>query len=195
LPSGRSKAGDWIVIGGHERVVRKISVRSTEIETFDRVNVIVPNSMLIAETVKNWTLHNSTGRMTIPVGVHYDSDPEKVRDILLGAAREHPQVLSNPAPFVYFADFGRNSLEFTLYIYLANVNRSLAVRTDLRMAILKSFRKEGIEIPYQQADIHLRDLDWLKQAVRSAGQDGNGSASRRDYKSESEEPDHGDGGH
>jgi potassium efflux system protein len=159
LPSGRSKAGDWIVSGGHERVVRKISVRSIKIETFDLANVIAPNSMLIAETVKNWTLHNSTGQMTIPVGVHYDSDPEKVRDILLEAAREHPQVLSNPAPFVYFADFGRNSLEFTLYIYLANVNRSLAVRTDLRMAILKSFRKEGIEIPYQQADIHLRDLD------------------------------------
>lgn len=183
------KAGDWIVVAGHEGIVRKISVRSTEIETFDRANVIVPNSLLVAETVKNWTLHNSTGRVTVPVGVHYDSDPERVRDILMEAARDHPQVLSNPAPFVYFEDFGRNALNFVLYIYLANVNRSFAVRTDLRIAILKAFRAEGIEIPYQQADIHLHDLDLLAQVVKGADRGKDGPPSRRDYKSESEADD------
>jgi potassium efflux system protein len=183
------KAGDWIVIGGHEGIVRKISVRSTEIETFDRANVIVPNSMLISETVKNWTLHNSTGRMPIPIGVHYDSDPEQVRDILMAAAREHPQVLSNPPPFVYFENFGQSSLDFILFVYLANVNRSFAVRTDLRIAILKAFRQHNIEIPYQQADVHIRHLDWKPTAKDGGG----GPASRRDYKAESGDGDDEDG--
>ncbi len=185
------KAGDWIIVGAHEGIVRKISVRSTEIETFDRANVIVPNSMLITDTVKNWTLHNSTGRMPIPVGVHYDSDPEKVRDILLEVANQHPHVLSNPAPFVFFEDFGDSALNFILFVYLSNVNRSFAVRTDLRIAIVKAFREHGIEIPYPQTDIHLRDLDWIKEELKEwrASRGNGGPAARRDYQSESEEPD------
>jgi small-conductance mechanosensitive channel len=191
------KAGDWIIVGAQEGIVRKISVRSTEIETFDRANVIVPNSMLITEPVKNWTLHNSTGRMPIPVGVHYDSDPEKVRDILLKAAQDHPQVLSVPEPFVFFEDFADSALNFILFVYLANVNRSFAVRTDLRIAILKSFRENGVEIPYPQSDVHLRDLDWVKDLIRerhaASGEKANTASSRRDYKSESGEADDGDG--
>lgn len=184
------KLGDWIIVGGHEGIVRRISVRSTEIETFDRANVIVPNSMLISDMVKNWTLHNSTGRVPVPVNVHFTSDPERVREILLEVARQHPQVLSNPEPVVFFEDFGPSSLNFILFVYLINVNRSFAVRTDLRIAILKAFRNNGIEIPYPQSDVHLRDLDWVKTAIseriaRSA--DGSGM-SVRDYKSESRAP-------
>jgi small-conductance mechanosensitive channel len=183
------KAGDWIIVGTQEGIVRKISVRSTEIETFDRANVIVPNSMLITETVKNWTLHNSTGRMPIPVGVHYDSDPEKVRDVLLKVAQDHPQVLSTPEPFVFFEDFADSALNFILFVYLANVNRSFAVRTDLRIAILKAFRENGVEIPYPQTDVHLRDLDWVKDLIRerraASEKEADAAGSRRDYKSES----------
>jgi len=189
------KAGDWIIAGGHEGIVRKISVRSTEIETFDRANVVVPNSMLISDTVKNWTLHNSTGRMPIPVGVHYDSDPEQVRDILLEVANAHPHVLSNPAPFVYFDDFADSSLNFTLYVYLENVNRSFSARTDLRIAVLKAFREKGVEIPYPQTDVHLRDLDWLKRELRDRGERPKEieKTDRRDYKSESDDADGSEG--
>ncbi len=161
------KAGDWIIAGGHEGIVRKISVRSTEIETFDRANVVVPNSVLISESVKNWTLHNNTGRVTIPIGVHYDSDPELVRDILLEVANENPQIMSNPAPFVYFQDFADNSLNFILYVYLSNISLSLSTRTSLRIEILKAFRKHDIEIPYPQRDIHLSEVEWLKSALES----------------------------
>ncbi len=190
------KLGDWIIVGGHEGIVRRISVRSTEIETFDRANVIVPNSMLISDMVKNWTLHNSTGRVPVPVHVHVGSDPEKVRDILLDVARQHPQVLSNPAPVVLFEDFGPSSLDFILFVYLVNVNRSFAVRTDLRIAILKAFRNNGVEIPYPQSDVHLRDLDWVKTAVseRLARSADGGPMSVRDYKSESQAPGEGDNG-
>jgi potassium efflux system protein len=190
------KLGDWIIVGGHEGIVRRISVRSTEIETFDRANVIVPNSMLISDMVKNWTLHNSTGRVPVPVHVHVASDPEKVRDILLEVARQHPQVLSNPAPVVLFEDFGPSSLDFILFVYLINVNRSFAVRTDLRIAILKAFRNHAVEIPYPQSDVHLRDLDWVKTAVseRLARSADGGPMSVRDYKSESQAPGEGDNG-
>ena len=165
------KAGDWIIAGNHEGIVRKISVRSTEIETIDRANVVVPNSVLISESVKNWTLHNNTGRVTIPIGVHYDSDPELVRDILLEVAKENSQVMSNPAPFVYFENFADNSLNFILYVYLSNINVSLSARTNLRIGILKAFREHGIEIPYPQRDIHLSEVKWLKEALdrRSRG--------------------------
>ncbi len=159
------KVGDWIIVGEEQGFVRKISVRATEIETFDRSNVIVPNSLLISEKVKNWTLHNNTGRVIIPVGVSYDSDPEQVKQTLLDVARQHPQVLTFPEPFVYFEDFADSSLNFQLYAYVLNITQSLSVRTALRIAILKAFREQGIEIPFPQRDVHLRDLDGLKQAL------------------------------
>jgi small-conductance mechanosensitive channel len=110
-----------------------------------------------------------------------------VRDILLRVAGEHPQVLASPEPFVYLDEFGAHALNFTLYVYLANVSRSLAVRTDLRMAILKAFRATGIEIPYPQAEVHLRDLRWVKRMIaeRMAKPQNGGPVSRRDFEAES----------
>jgi len=159
------KVGDWVVIGQDQGFVRKISVRATEIETFDRANVVVPNSVLISEKVQNWTLHNNVGRVQIKVGVAYNSDPERVHEILLEVAREHPQVLTHPEPYVWFSDFGNSSLDFTLFCYALNITRQLGIQTDLRIAILKKFREEGIEIPFPQTDVHFRDLGWLKTAL------------------------------
>ncbi|RIA55824.1 DUF3772 domain-containing protein [Dichotomicrobium thermohalophilum] len=159
------KVGDWVVVGQDQGFVRKISVRSTEIETFDRANVVVPNSVLISEKVQNWTLHNNVGRISIDVGVSYASDPEHVKDILLEVAREHPQILTHPEPYVWFSDFGNSSLDFRLFCYALNITRQLGIQTDLRIAIMKRFREEGIEIPFPQSDVHFRDLDWLKTAL------------------------------
>ena len=159
------KVGDWIVVGEDQGLVHSISVRATVIETFDRSNVIIPNSQLILQTVRNWTLHNNTGRISISVGVPYESDAERVRDILLEAARAHPQVLSTPEPFVLFKDFGDNALQFVLLAYIANVTGHNVVQTDLRFAILKAFRANGIEFPYPQTDVHFSDLGWIKQAI------------------------------
>ena len=159
------KVGDWVVVGGEEGIVKKISVRSTEIETFDRANVLIPNSYFISEKVKNWTLHNYSGRITIAVGVHYRSDPRRVREILLRVAQSHAQVMTNPEPAVYFEDFGADALNFKLYVYVYDITKTLALRTDLRIDIFETFRNEGIEIPYRQTDMHVHGLDWLKGAV------------------------------
>jgi len=159
------KVGDWIVLNDREGIVRRISVRATEIETFDRASVIVPNSELVTASLLNWTHRNSVGRVTIRVGASYEADPEKVLDILREAAERHPDVLSHPAPIASFENFGASSLDFALRIFLADITQSLRIQTEIRVAIYKAFKDQGIEIPYNQSDVHLRDLDGLKTVV------------------------------
>jgi potassium-dependent mechanosensitive channel len=159
------KIGDLVVVGGEEGYVRKISVRSTEIETFDRANVLVPNSYFITEKVKNWTFRNNMGRVVIPVGVAYGSDPRKVKAILLKVAYAHPNVMTAPEPFVDFEDFGASSLNFKLYAYIGDITKAGATRTDLRIAILDAFNEAGIVFPFPQTEITIRDMDWFRAAV------------------------------
>lgn len=152
------KVGDWIVTPSGEGTVKKISVRSTEIETFNRSSIIVPNSELISSTVTNWTHKNKIGRVIVNVGVSYSADPEKVRDILLKCAQEHPLVVSHPEPFVTWQDFGSSSLDFDLRAFLNDISKGLAVRTDLRFAIFKALKEAGVEIPFPQQDVYIKSL-------------------------------------
>lgn len=156
------KVGDWVVVGTDQGYVRKINVRATEIETFERSTVIVPNSNLISGVVKNWMHGNSMGRIAVPVGVAYDSDPDKVREILLTCARQHSKVLAFPAPNVFFMNFGASSLDFELRCFLGNIDYALTVASDLRFEIFKRLKEEGVEIPYPQQDLHIRDFEKLK---------------------------------
>jgi potassium-dependent mechanosensitive channel len=149
------RVGDQIIVKGEEGHVRRISVRATEIETVDRASVIVPNSELITGVVKNLTHTNMMGRVVIKVGVAYDSDPERVRDILLACARAHPLVLQTPEPAVLLAAFGDDALQFEMYCGIANLTRSGSVKSDLHFEILKRFRAAGIVIPFPQREIRL----------------------------------------
>lgn len=159
------KVGDWISVGEYEGHVRRISVRSTEIETFNRSSVIVPNSELISGSVTNRTHRNALGRVEIMVGVSYDSDPEQVKALLEKVTDESTLILKFPAPLVSFDNFGASSLDFTLRAYLADVNKSVSTATDLRMRIFKALKEADIEIPFPQQDVHLRDLDFVKATV------------------------------
>jgi potassium-dependent mechanosensitive channel len=150
------RVGDWVVVGNEQGYVRKISVRSTEIETFDRASVIVPNSDLISGVVKNWTHFNKLGRFSVPVGVSYDSDPAAIRDLLLEIAAAHPLILKTPAPSVFFLEFGDSSLQLDLRGFVADINQGFGVRSDLHFEIFRRFREAGIEIPFPQRDIHIR---------------------------------------
>ncbi len=157
------KVGDWIVLGEQQGNVRRISVRATEIETFDRASLIVPNSELITGRVVNWTHRNSMGRVRLKIGVAYNSDPEQVIAILKACADAHPAVLSAPEPRAVFDNFGDSALEFSLRVYLADISQLLGVQSDLRVAILKALRAADIEIPFNQVDVNLRDLDAVKR--------------------------------
>ena len=134
------KIGDLVVVAGEEGYVRKISIRSTEVETFDHAHVLVPNSYFITEKVKNWTHRNSIRRTSIPVTVDRCNDPREVLAALLQVARENPDVLPSPAPSAALEDFG-DSFQFKLFVYY---DTTRDIQTDLRLAILEAFHKAGI---------------------------------------------------
>ncbi|MBB4303597.1 small-conductance mechanosensitive channel [Rhodobium orientis] len=165
------KVGDWIVVGSEQGFVKRINVRATEIETFDRAAVIVPNSDLISGVVKNWMHNDVTGRIIVPVGVAYGSDPDQVREILMECAREQKMILAYPAPSVFFMNFGDSSLDFELRCYVSDVGYLLGTASDLRYDIYRRFGEAGVEIPFPQRDINLRDMDRLEKLMdkRKAG--------------------------
>lgn len=156
------KVGDRINVAGQAGHVRRISVRSTEIETFDRASVIIPNSELIAGTVVNLTHRNAMGRLTIPVCVSYGADPERVMAVLMEIAENSTLVAKHPAPFVAFDNFGEKGFEFSLFVHVIDVSRSGVTTNELRLAIVKRFREEGFSFPFPQRDLHLREFDGLK---------------------------------
>ncbi|HEY9198228.1 MAG TPA: mechanosensitive ion channel domain-containing protein, partial [Gammaproteobacteria bacterium] len=157
------RTGDWVVVGSTEGYVKKISMRSTQIQTFDRADVIVPNSELISQQVTNWMLHDTRGRIRVPIGVAYGTDPQKVKAVLERVAADHTSVVTDgtvPAPKVLFMGFGDSSLNFELRCFVRNVDDRLQVISDMNYAIEAAFRAEGIEIPFPQRDVHVRN--WPK---------------------------------
>lgn len=152
------KQGDWIEVMGYSGHVRKVSVRSTRIETFDKQDVIIPNADLISGTVTNLTLTNKMGRAIIPVGVAYGTEVQRVREILLEAAQEHRAILRHPAPLALFIRLGDSALEFELRCYLRDVNDRMSVMSELLTTIYEALRAENIEIPFPQRDLHVRTL-------------------------------------
>jgi len=177
------KVGDWVVVGQHQGYVTRISVRATEIETFERASVVIPNSELLSGAVVNWTHRDKYGRVDIRVGVAYGSDTEKVRDILLACAKEHREILTWPAPQVLFKEFGDSALNFQLLGYVVDVENRGQVASDLNFAIDKAFRAAGVEMPFPQRDLTLHNVDELVSAIAGvrAG-DGHGGSSTSSWK-------------
>ena len=150
------KVGDWIVVGAAEGTVRRISVRATEIETFQRQSIIVPNSELINSQVGNWTFKSKSGRVDVPVGIAYGSDVRLAEKILYEIAHEHAMVAKKPEPSVWFVGFGDFSLDFRLRMFLYDINNLVTVESEVRFAILERFEEAGIEIPFPQRNLNLR---------------------------------------
>lgn len=150
------KIGDYIQVGDQEGTVKKISVRSTEIETIHRQSVIVPNATLITDPVVNWMHLDKSCRLDIPIGVDYGTDMELLRSTLLDVAEKQRAVLKSPPPIVHFAGFGDSSLDFELRVFLRDVRERVKSMSELRFAILAALRDAGISIPFPQRDLHIK---------------------------------------
>ncbi len=140
--------------------VVRIAARSTWVRTNDNVVMIIPNSNFINNPVTNWTANDPNVRISLPVGVGYNSDPEKVRSILVAAAEAHPDVLKTPKPDVILTDFGDNSINFKLRVWTAeHAHTPQILKSDLYFALFRRFNEEGIELPFPQRDLHVRSSD------------------------------------
>ena len=163
------KTGDWIEVNGIHGTVRRVNVRSTEIETFDRSAYIVPNADLVSAPVTNYTHKSVLGRLIVQVRCAYGTDPRRVEAILKEASAGHPMILRRPEPMILFRAFGADGMEFEVRAYLRDVNYILFVGSDLHFEIAKRFREEGIEIPFGQRDLWFRNASDLAEALSRAG--------------------------
>ncbi|MBE9137630.1 mechanosensitive ion channel [Nodosilinea sp. LEGE 07088] len=150
------QVGDFVDFGDVSGTVARIGSRSTAIRTIDHVSIIVPNSRFLESEVINWSHDNPVSRIRLPVGVSYSADPQQVKLALLEACKKNQEILSAPAPQVFFKGFGDSALEFQLLVWIAQPNRQFVIKSDLYFAIEASLHQYGIEVPFPQRDLHIR---------------------------------------
>jgi small-conductance mechanosensitive channel len=166
------RVGDWVVVGDEQGYVRRINVRSTEIETFDRATMIVPNQNLITGIVKNWLRGDRVGRIKLALSPHSGVDPEMLRDIMLAAARAQEDVLRIPAPQVMFLGMEASGFKFELWCYVADVEKSSRVRSDLHFDLHRRLSEAGIKMAATSEPaktvLQLPELDKLAAAAAAS---------------------------
>lgn len=150
------KVGDRVNVGGTEGDVVEIKMRSTVIRSLANISIIVPNSEFVSAQVVNWSHGDKKVRISINVGVSYQSDLDTVLRTLREVADEHPDVLKKPEPFVRLMEFGDSSWNMILGAWIADPENFYRVRSELNCAIVRKFRENGVEIPFPQRDLHIR---------------------------------------
>ncbi len=158
--------GDTIEVGQLMGNVKSIGIRSSNVRTFDGAEVIVPNGQLISNEVVNWTLSDQTRRIEVIAGVAYGSDPHKVKELFLQVLSDHPDIIKEPSPQVFFQELGDSSLNFRLLFWTNNFGEWVRIRSDIVFSVHDILKKEGIEIPFPQRDLHIRSLGQQIEIVR-----------------------------
>lgn len=151
------QVGDFVEIGKLQGTVQKISLRSTEVVTLDRIAIIVPNAEFLESQVVNWSHGSPTSRLILPIGVAYGSDCTAVGHALVEACKDYPGILQEPSPKVFFTGFGDSSLNFSLLVWINQPMRQYEIISDLNYRIEAVLRQREIPIPFPQRDLHLRN--------------------------------------
>lgn len=155
------RKGDFIEVGKDKSKVQgtvmEIGLRATVINTYDDIEILIPNGKLINDVVANRLYEQRHYRIRINVGVDYNSNPEQVRDLLISVAKTHPDILEKPAPIVFFEQIKASSFDFRLMGWLDDARLEPRVKSDLHYGVTKAFGEAGINMPFPQLDLHLRD--------------------------------------
>lgn len=152
----RIKVGDVLEIEGTVGTVRQVGIRTSLLVTHNNIELIVPNSKFVSQRVVHWTLTEPHVRFQVEIGVAYGSNVGIVRNLLLECASGHPDVLVDPAPSVFFDDFGDSALIFILNFFTEKSFEEDRIKSDLRFTIEKTLREHSITIPFPQRDIHIK---------------------------------------
>jgi small-conductance mechanosensitive channel len=152
------KVGDRIEVSGITGDVVKISMRATTIITNDNISIIIPNSEFVSSTVINWSYTDRDVRFNFPVGVSYKEDPQNIKKLLLQVANENNGVLKKPRPDVLFSEFADSAMVFNLRVWTREyTDRPGILKSQLYYEIHKKFKENGVEIPFPQRDIHIKE--------------------------------------
>ena len=168
------KAGDWVSVTGFEGFVRRINIRATELETFQRTHVLVPNSIFLQNPVVNRTYSDTSSRLEIKIVVGLGTDVAALETVLREAGLGHPRVLRVPSPIVRFSQITSTGLEFELFVFVARLEDRLVVSNDLNKAILARLIELKIIDPAPIPELRLRGIENLllgqRQPVQSASE-------------------------
>lgn len=152
------RIGDTVTVGNVTGTVSRIQIRATTVTDWDRKDLVVPNKNFITNQLVNWTRTDNITRIVITVGIAYGSDTKLAHQVITDILKTHPLALSDPQPMVFFIGFGDSSLDFEIRLFVKDVINRLPLTHDLHMSIDEEFKKHGIEIPFPQRDIHVRNV-------------------------------------
>lgn len=151
--------------------ITEVGLRTSKVETRDAIGIIVPNSKFINNNIINWSHNRSLTRFIIKVGVAYRNDPRQVEAILLASVEDHTEVAKNPAPTVRIMDFGNSGIMYELLFWTYSAWRIEYIKSEIRFVIFEKFREQGIEIPFNQYDLNLKQgWDEFADRLRRDGQ-------------------------
>jgi len=170
------KPGDVISVtdgAGNEGFgqIRKIGIRAISVITRDRKEYLIPNENLMINQVENWSYSSRDVRVKAPVGVSYNCDIDKVEELMLRATLQVPRVLENPAPKVLLMGFGDNAVNFELRFWISDPEEGMSnIRSEVLKRVWHIFKEHGVEIPFPQRDINLRNSEPFRQLLGALAQ-------------------------
>ena len=157
--------GDSVEIGGRSGMIKSIGFRSSILSTVDGAEVIIPNGDLLNAHLVNWTLGNSSRRGDLLIGIAFGTDLEKTRKILVDLMAADKRILNYPPSIVLFQQFNSSSIDVKLFFWSSLIDELGTIKSDLIAAIDRGFKENGIEIPYPQQELHIRNTDETKESI------------------------------